>query len=214
MEATPCASGVQFLWMHDPSVAQASQGQSELCTGQYALDGSGVSKAAARVLQKGRRLMSAGEISAKILEQGSTGSKEHSNPHNSKCTSPEDIMASCLQMDICHNKQCSNFIMPQQDVFGLRVWLQEGWLQEWLAQEGLSCNDCSADCDSKHDRKRRNRSNRGQVEAQKAPCRENGQLKARMTAAAAFAAVGNSSSAPDPELYNPAAAEQVHASNR
>lgn len=92
----------------------------QLAAGVRLLPTGGVFKSAAvEVLIRERRLMTTGEICKLALEWGLL-----------KCTgkTPEATMASSLYSDIKRNDNTSIFVRPQEGMFGLRQWVEQGVL--------------------------------------------------------------------------------------
>ena len=95
-----------------------SRGTAHLAAGVRALPNGGVFKSAAvEVLHREKRLMTTGEISKLALEWGLL-----------KCSgkTPEATMASSLYSDIKRHNTAAVFIRPQEGMFGLREWIQQG----------------------------------------------------------------------------------------
>ena len=97
-----------------------TRGMAKLAAGVRLLPTGGVFKSAAvEVLIREQRLMTTGEICKLALEWGLL-----------KCTgkTPEATMASSLYSDIKRNDNTSIFIRPQEGMFGLREWVDQGIL--------------------------------------------------------------------------------------
>eukprot|EP00877_Chromochloris_zofingiensis_P002038 jgi/Chrzof1/11835/Cz06g11210.t1 len=84
--------------------------------------GGGIFKSAAvEVLRKERRLMTTGEITKIALQRGFL---------NAQGKTPEATMASALYTDVKKKNGTSLFTRPQEGLFGLKEWLDEGFYPE------------------------------------------------------------------------------------
>ncbi|PNH07989.1 hypothetical protein TSOC_005511 [Tetrabaena socialis] len=93
--------------------------------GASASGGGGIFKSAAvAVLRQHRKLMTTGDITRLAVDMGLL-----------KCQgkTPEATMASALYTDVKRKLQKSLFTRPQEGLFGLREWLEEGYYPEgWV----------------------------------------------------------------------------------
>ncbi|KAF5833881.1 HB1, ASXL, restriction endonuclease HTH domain-containing protein [Dunaliella salina] len=84
--------------------------------------GGGIFKSAAvRVLQLERKLMTTGDITKVALERGLILSQGKT---------PEATMASALYTDVKRKADRSAFTRPQEGLFGLRTWIEEGFFPD------------------------------------------------------------------------------------
>lgn len=100
--------------------SQAEDKRTHLAEGIPVIQGGGgiFKSAAVAVLRRERRLLTTGEITKLALEYGYI---------NCNGKTPEATMASAMYTDIRRKHDKSVFTRPQEGLFGLRDWLDEGF---------------------------------------------------------------------------------------